>query len=110
MTSAKKQGKCPGCSGQIFPGEEIGKTPGGWAHADCVPDSQPAEPETYPECGHVRGRHSKDQQELINARGAAKIRAALAGDTAELDRLAALTPSCLMPEQEWYRTMFADVG
>ena len=36
MPFANKQGKCPGCSGQILIGEEIERTSKGWSHSSCA--------------------------------------------------------------------------
>jgi len=63
------------------------------------PTRNPLEPRYFPECGH-RG-HTREQQEKINARGALKVTAALRHDSAELERLAALTPSCLQSDEQW---------
>ena len=55
-------------------------------------------------CGQTR--HAPEVQELINLRGGAKVRAAMAGNTAELDRLAGLPSSCTQTLEEWHESTY----
>lgn len=84
---------------------------GGHFKADC-PDAPrsssfnfSANQEWCRACG--QSGHTRDQQELINERGMLKVRAALAGDTAELDRLAELPASCTQSDAEWVASTYA---
>ena len=107
MTTAKFQRACAACGTKIEIGEEIANGPGGWMHTACRPAPAPAlSPQWFTECGH--SGHDADQQLFINERGKMKLRAALAGNMAELDRLAGLTPSCLQTPEEWLASTYEE--